>query len=91
MGVKMMRRIAPFLVAVVLLVSAIKPAPALMMNPAAPAVPTSAAGLGIVGGVAGGIIATAAILCFYDIWLKINGFKNWDGTPKIVHVHHHLH
>lgn len=31
---------------------------------------------------AGAIIGTAAVLCAYDIWLKIKGYKNWDGTPK---------
>ena len=52
--------------------------------------PTSTA-LGVGGGLAVGIIATAALLCIYDIWLKFNGYKNWDGTPKVVqvHVHHH--
>ena len=31
---------------------------------------------------AGGIIGIAAMLCAYDLYLKINGLKNWDGTPK---------
>ena len=52
--------------------------------------PTSAA-LGIGGGLAVGIIATAGLLCIYDIWLKFNGYKNWDGSPKVVQVHHHGH
>jgi hypothetical protein len=47
--------------------------------------------LGVGGGLAVGIIATAALLCIYDIWLKFNGYKNWDGTPKVVQVHHHQH
>jgi hypothetical protein len=51
--------------------------------------PTPVSGLGVGGGIAFGIIGVAAFLCLYDIWLKINGFKNWDGTPKIVPVHHH--
>jgi len=25
---------------------------------------------------------SAALLCIYHVWLKINGYKNWDGTPK---------
>ena len=44
------------------------------------------------GGFAVGIIGTAALLCLYDVWLKINGYKNWDGSPKVVQVqaqHHH--
>ena len=32
--------------------------------------------------IAGGIIGVAAVLCLYDIALKINGKKNWDGSPK---------
>jgi hypothetical protein len=35
------------------------------------------------GGFAVGIIATAALLCIYDVWLKFNGYKNWDGSPKV--------
>jgi hypothetical protein len=35
---------------------------------------------------AGAIIGTAAVLCAYDIWLKIEGYKNWDGTPKLAQV-----
>ena len=60
--------------------------------PCLPTTSTSAA-LGVGGGLAVGIIATAALLCIYDIWLKFNGYKNWDGTPKVVqvHVHHHHH
>jgi len=38
-----------------------------------------------------GFIGVVAALCVYDIWLKINGFKNWDGTPKVVQVHLHHH
>ena len=32
--------------------------------------------------VAGGFIGVVAVLCLYDIWLKMDGQKNWDGTPK---------
>jgi len=32
--------------------------------------------------ITGGFIGAAAALCVYDIWLKLNGFKNWDGSPK---------
>jgi hypothetical protein len=37
------------------------------------------------------IIGVAAVLCLYDLILKIEGFKNWDGTPKAVHHPHHHH
>jgi len=39
----------------------------------------------------GAIIGVAAAMCAYDIWLKIHGFKNWDGTPKLVHHHDGQH
>jgi hypothetical protein len=32
--------------------------------------------------IAGGFIGVVAALCLYDIWLKMDGQKNWDGTPK---------
>jgi len=38
-----------------------------------------------------GFIGVVAAICVYDIWLKFNGYKNWDGTPKVVVVHHHRH
>ena len=56
-----------------------------------PTTPPSSSGLGVGGGLAIGIIATAGVLCIYDIWLKINGYKNWDGTPKAVQGHNHHH
>jgi hypothetical protein len=34
----------------------------------------------LVGGFVAGIAAVAA----YDIYLKAAGYKNWDGTPKLV-------
>lgn len=40
---------------------------------------------------AGGIIATAAVLCAYDVWLKFEGYKNWDGTPKMALARHRHH
>lgn len=81
----MLRKIAVCSVALVLLASALKPASAAAPAPLAPA---SSAALGAGGGFAIGIIATAALLCGYDIWLKINGLKNWDGSPKVVKLHH---
>jgi H+/gluconate symporter-like permease len=46
--------------------------------------PVVAAGTSAGAGIyfAGGIIAVAGILCVYDLYLKINGLKNWDGTAK---------
>jgi hypothetical protein len=48
-----------------------------------PAVPVAAAASTAGAWAAGGFIGVVAALCLYDIWLKINGMKNWDGTPKI--------
>lgn len=48
--------------------------------PPAVAVETTSVGAGVY--VAGGIIGVAAVLCVYDLYLKVNGLKNWDGTPK---------
>jgi hypothetical protein len=31
---------------------------------------------------AGGVIGVAAVLCAYDLILKFQGVKNWDGTAK---------
>jgi hypothetical protein len=48
-----------------------------------PPPPATSMTLAAGGGFAVGIIATAALLCIYDVWLKINGYKNWDGSPKV--------
>ena len=89
----MLKKIAVCAVALVFLTSALKPTLAAFPPPTPPASSAAAAGssaaLGVGGGIAIGVIATAALLCAYDIWLKINGFKNWDGSPKVVKVHHH--
>lgn len=48
-----------------------------------PITPAAAGGGAAAGAwVAGGFIGVVAALCLYDIWLKIDGQKNWDGTPK---------
>ena len=48
----------------------------------ADAVPVAAASASTAGvWVAGGFIGVVAVLCLYDIWLKVDGQKNWDGTP----------
>jgi len=56
-----------------------------------PAPATASTAPGVVGWGAGGIIVTAGVLCFYDLWLKISGAKNWDGTAKKVVAHHQHH
>lgn len=38
-----------------------------------------------------GFIGLVAVLCAYDIYLKISGQKNWDGSPKLVELVHHGH
>ena len=50
---------------------------------------TTSSSVGAVAWAAGGIIGVAAVLCIYDIWLKANGFKNWDGSPIVVHHQRH--
>jgi hypothetical protein len=56
-----------------------------------PSAPPPSTAPGVIGWSAGGIIVTAGVLCLYDLWLKINGAKNWDGTAKKVVVHHKAH
>jgi len=62
-----------------------------------PMTPAGAAGgaapaIGAVGWTAIGIIGVAGVLCLYDVWLKINHLKNWDGSPLVVQAHpHHNH
>jgi hypothetical protein len=90
----MARSVTAFVVASTLVFSTISPGNALMIigpPPPPPPPPSSSAVLGVGGGLAVGIIATAGLLCIYDIWLKINGLKNWDGSPKVVQaqIHHH--
>ena len=41
-----------------------------------------AVGTGAAGALAFGFLGVVAALCAYDIYLKIEGVKNWDGTPK---------
>ena len=42
--------------------------------------------------IAGGVVGVAAALCAYDLILKFQGLKNWDGSEKVVpHVRHHRH
>ena len=89
----MLKKITVCFLAIALLAFAPKPAPAgalpVVGAPLLP--PPPAATIGVVGGVAIGIIATAALLCIYDVWLKANGYKNWDGSPKVVQVIHQHH
>jgi len=53
---------------------------------ALPADPVVVAGSTSVGAgvwVAGGFIGVVAALCAYDLVLKFQGVKNWDGTAKV--------
>jgi hypothetical protein len=54
-----------------------------MPSRSAPVFHAGGGGAGLVSFVAIGIIGVAAAMCAYDIYLKIEGLKNWDGTPKI--------
>ncbi len=85
-----LKKIAVCSIAIALLASGLKPASALAVI-GSPPPPPPAATIGVAGGVAIGVIASAALLCIYDVWLKFNGYKNWDGSPKVVHVVHHRH
>ncbi len=58
-----------------------------MSAPSAPFLHAGAGGL--VSFFAVGIIGIVAGLRAYDIYLKVKGIKNWDGTPKIARPHHH--
>ena len=75
----------PWLVAfaALLLAGLAQPTRAFVLPPPPPPPPTIAAGTSVGAGIyfAGGIIAVATVLCIYDIYLKANGLKNWDGTP----------
>jgi hypothetical protein len=68
-------------VAAALSVGSVSQPQAAVVTPPPP--PATSATLGVGGGLAVGIIATVAIICIYDIWLKFAGLKNWDGTPKV--------
>jgi hypothetical protein len=50
-----------------------------------------AGGAGLASFVAFGFIGVLAALCAYDIYLKIEGVKNWDGTPKVAKPHRYHH
>jgi H+/gluconate symporter-like permease len=74
------------LLAVGLMFGSVRKAAAFAPPPPPPVVAASV-GAGVY--LAGGIIGVAAVLCIYDFWLKVNGFKNWDGSPKVVQHHRH--
>jgi hypothetical protein len=48
-------------------------------------------GTGFVTFAAGTILGVIAGMCAYDIYLKIEGVKNWDGTVKFAQPHKHHH
>jgi hypothetical protein len=43
----------------------------------------------VTGSVAFGFLGVVAGLCAYDIYLKVKGVKNWDGTANVVEPHKH--
>lgn len=52
--------------------------------PADPVVVSGGTTFGGVGWVAAGVVGVAAVLCAYDLVLKFQGVKNWDGTAKTL-------
>lgn len=50
--------------------------------PADPVIFNSSITLASGGWAAVTIIGVAGVLCAYDLVLKFQGVKNWDGTPK---------
>jgi len=83
------KSIVALVVAAVLSASVSQSKACIALPPPPAAIPGTAVSAG--AWAAGGIIAVAAALCLYDIWLKINGYKNWDGSPKVVQIVHHHH
>src|SRR6266568_1775946 len=62
------------------LAASVNQSKAVPVTPPPPAVfvaSTTATGVLVVGGFLGAI----GLLCIYDFGLKLNGLKNWDGTP----------
>jgi hypothetical protein len=83
------KSVVAFLV-VALLAGSVNQSKALPVLP--PPVPVPVAAASTAGAwVAGGFIGVVAALCLYDIWLKMNGLKNWDGTPKVMQHTRHGH
>ena len=83
-GLSMSKKIVACCVAVTLLAAGLKPALAAFPLPSAPVPAATQATIGVAGGAAIGIIATAGIICIVDFWQKLNGLKNWDGSPKVA-------
>jgi len=48
-------------------------------------------GAGLVSFVAVGFLGVVAAMCAYDFYLKIEGVKNWDGTPKVQRLYQRHH
>jgi hypothetical protein len=77
----MLRKCAIALSVVTLLAGSVQQSKAIsVVTPTVAATGGAAAGVWI----AGGFIGVVAVLCLYDIWLKMDGQKNWDGTPKSI-------
>ncbi len=85
----MAKSIAACLIVLMVLASTLPRASAAMVIVIPPPAPATSMTLAAGGGLAVGIIATAGLLCIYDVWLKITGVKNWDGSAKVVQVSHH--
>lgn len=63
----------------------------LPLNVSASPVSSSTAAMSMGAIAVTGFIGFVAVICAYDLYLKISGQKNWDGTPKVVQVVHHGH
>jgi hypothetical protein len=75
---KTRRFIAPA-VAVGVLCAALQPQQAAAIP--APALPAAAAA-GAGAAVVGGLIGAVGVICIVDFFMKLNGQKNWDGSPR---------
>jgi hypothetical protein len=74
----MFRKYAVALCIVALVAGSIKPVQA------APAevLAASNTALGTAGSITVGFIGAVAVVCLFDLVWKVQGLKNWDGTPK---------
>ena len=76
----MLRKFIVALSVVGFLVGSINESKAGPLPAVVPAVAASSVGAGF--WIAGGVFGVVVALIVYDIKLKIDGVKNWDGTPK---------
>ncbi|MBI1204232.1 MAG: hypothetical protein GC182_17160 [Rhodopseudomonas sp.] len=52
--------------------------------PPPPSVTVTTSGAATGAWITGGFIGAVAVICVYDIYLKLTGVKNWDGSMKAV-------